>query len=116
MLNCPLWTDHSANDPRRASPAANDDNWASPTANVKDHDLVYLFKDMPKNVDYFSRFSWGRAYQEHTNVEVRDMWENHITLIFGWPRGVYSDNGSHFVDEPVQHMFQDHGVTHFTIL
>ncbi len=42
------------------------------------------------------------------------MWENHITPIFGWPQGVYSDNGSNFVNEPVQHMFRDHGVTHFT--
>ena len=65
-------------------------------------------------VDYFSRFAWGKAYQQHTNVEVRDMWENHITPIFGWPQGVYSDNGSHFVNEQVQHMFRDHGVTHFT--
>ena len=65
-------------------------------------------------MNYFCRFAWDRAYQQHTNVEVRDMWENHITPIFGWPKDTYSDNGSHFVNKPVQHMFRNHRVTHFT--
>ena len=65
-------------------------------------------------VDYFTRFVWGKAYREHTSAEVVDMYENTIAPIFGWPEGVYSDNGSHFVNELVRTMFASHGTKHFT--
>lgn len=65
-------------------------------------------------MDYFSRFAWAKAYIQHTAVEVIDMYENHITPVFGWPIGVYSDNGSHFVNGDVNNMFTHHGVSHFT--
>ena len=57
-------------------------------------------------LDCFTRFTWARPYQQHTNFEVRDMHENQITPMFGWPRGVYSDSGSHFVNEAVCLMFE----------
>ena len=65
-------------------------------------------------IDYFIRFVWAKAYADATNVEVIDMYENHISPIFGWPRGVYSDNGSHFVNQYVEALFSTHGVSHFT--
>ena len=65
-------------------------------------------------VDYFSRFTWAKAYVHHTATEVADMFEFQISPVFGWPRGVYSDNGSHFVNELVGSLFVRHGVSHFT--
>ena len=65
-------------------------------------------------INYFSRFAWAKAYVHHTLVEVVDIWENHISPIFGWPTGIYSDNGSHFVNELVSAIFVRHGVSHFT--
>ena len=65
-------------------------------------------------MDYFSRFAWARAYTQHTAVKAVDTFENHITPIFGWPRGIYSDNGSHFVNGDLERMFMEHGVSHFT--
>ena len=65
-------------------------------------------------VDYFSRFVWAKAYVLHRGVEVCDMFENHLSPIFGYPKSVYSDNGSHFVNDELRRVFIDHGVTHFT--
>ena len=53
-------------------------------------------------VDYFSRFTWAKAYQQHTKLEVWDMYENHITPILGWSRGVFLDNDPYFVNVPVK--------------
>ena len=63
----------------------------------------------------FTRFTWARPYQQHTNFEVRDMYKNQITPMFGWPRGVYSDSRSDFVSEAVRLIFEAHGVSHYII-
>ncbi len=65
-------------------------------------------------LDYFTRFVWAKAYLRHGAIEVIDLFDNHLTPIFGWPWGVYSDNGSHFVNREVRRMFMEHGVSHFT--
>ncbi len=52
-------------------------------------------------VDYFSRFLCAKGYTKHTAQEVVDLHENHVSPIFGYPRTVYKDNGSHFVNELV---------------
>lgn len=65
-------------------------------------------------VDYFTRFIWAEGYLKHTADEVIDIYENHISPIFGHSEAVYSDNGSHFVNQKVQDYFQKRGVTHFT--
>lgn len=80
----------------------------TPACSLTGHKYVLLM------VDYFSRFAWAKSYTEHTNVEVRDMFENHISPIFGHPKGVYSDNGSHFVNEHVKVYFQNRGIIHHT--
>ena len=65
-------------------------------------------------VDYFTRFVWAKGYLKHTADEVIDIYENHISPIFGHSEAVYSDNGSYFVNQKVQDYFQERGVTHFT--
>lgn len=57
-------------------------------------------------VDYFSRFMWAKAYLKHSSGEVIDMFENHVSPVFGHPMAAYSDNGSHFVNDRVRNYFQ----------
>ena len=65
-------------------------------------------------VDYFTRFVWAKGYLKHTADGVIDIYENHISPIFGHSEVVYSDNGSHFVNQKVQDYFQERRVMHFT--
>ena len=37
-----------------------------------------------------------------------------VVPILGWPKSVYSDNGSHFTGAAIQKMWADHGVMHFS--
>ena len=64
-------------------------------------------------VDYFTRFVWAKAYQTGTKEDVADMLQNHITPVFGWPQGVYSDNGSHFKNDLLKGIYAEHGVSQF---
>ena len=64
-------------------------------------------------VDYFSRFLFGRAVQEATMQSTMETLLNYIVPICGWPRSIYSDNGSHFTGGEVQTMLRNFGVTHF---
>ena len=80
----------------------------SPACNITGARYVLLM------VCYFTRFTWAKAYTHHTAVEVVDMMENHVAPVFGYPAGVYTDNGSHFVNQEVSRLFQRRGVTHFT--
>ena len=43
-----------------------------------------------------------------------DLHENHVFPVFGHPRAVYTDNGSHFVNELVKDYYRNHGITHYT--
>lgn len=65
-------------------------------------------------VDYFSRFLFGRAVVEATMQSTMDAILNHVVPICGWPRSIYSDNGSHFTGGEMQTMLSNFGVTHFT--
>ena len=64
-------------------------------------------------VDYFSRFLFARPVLDATMQSTMDTILNHITPIVGWPRSIYSDNGSHFTGKDIQEMFEKFGVTHF---
>ena len=64
-------------------------------------------------IDYCTRFVWAKAYRYHTSEEVRHMFEEYIAPIFGWSRGVYLDSASHFVNELIRRMFENHGLSHF---
>lgn len=64
-------------------------------------------------VDFFSRFLFACPLLEATLSSTMDVILNHFTPITGWPRRVYSDNGSHFTGKEIQDMFAKFGVTHF---
>ena len=64
-------------------------------------------------VDYFSRFLFARPLLEAMMSSTMDVILNHVTPITGWPRSVYSDNGSHFTGKEIHDMFAKFGVTHF---
>ena len=64
-------------------------------------------------VDYFSRFTWAKPYREHGAAEVVDMIENHITPVFGYMKGLYTDNGSHFANKKLGSLLLEHGVSQF---
>ena len=65
-------------------------------------------------VDFFSRFVWARAYQQHTSYKTIDLIREHITPVFRWPEGLYTDNGSHFVNHNLKAVLLEHGVSYFT--
>ena len=65
-------------------------------------------------VDYFSRFLFARPLEDATMHSTMEVILNHVTPITGWPRSVYSDNGSHFTGKDIKDMFERFGVTHFS--
>ena len=67
-------------------------------------------------VDHFSRFLFARPVPDATTQSTMDTILNYVTLVVGWPRSVYSDNGSHsgFMGKEIQEMFSKFGVTHFS--
>ena len=65
-------------------------------------------------IDYFSRFTWAGAYKFCTMTEVCYLLTQHIAPVFGWPKAIYTDNGSHFTGQEIRSIFDTHGVTHFT--
>lgn len=65
-------------------------------------------------LDYFTRFVWAKNYLKHTANKVIDIYKNHISLIFGHSKAMYSDNSLHFVNQKVQDYFRERGIIHFT--
>ena len=65
-------------------------------------------------VDYFSRFTWGRPYAKHKKWETVDMLANHIAPIFGNPKTLYTDNGTHFVNQLMEEYTGKNGIIHYT--
>lgn len=80
----------------------------SPACSKTGHQYILIL------IDYFSRFMWAKLYETHMADDVLDMFENHLTPIFGHPAAAYSDNGSQFVNEKVSRYFEERGVTHCT--
>lgn len=39
---------------------------------------------------------------------------DHVAPVFSWPEGLHTENGSHFVNNDMQTVLRDHGVSHFT--
>lgn len=80
----------------------------SPACSITGHQYILI------PVDYFSRFTLAKSYLTHTADDVIDIYESHLSPVFGQPKAAYSDNGSHFVNEKVTTYFRERGVTHFT--
>ncbi len=64
-------------------------------------------------VDYVFQFLWAKGYTKYTAQEVVDLHENHVSLIFGHPRAVYTDNVSYFMNEPVKDYYRNRGIIHY---
>jgi hypothetical protein len=64
-------------------------------------------------VDYYSRFVFAQPVQCADQATTMATLLNTVVPVVGWPRTIYSDNGSHFVGKEIEQMFKDHGVVHF---
>ena len=64
-------------------------------------------------VDYFSRFLFARAVKEATSANTLEFVLRCIVDPFGWPRAVYSDNGTHFTGGVFPEELNRMGVKHF---
>ena len=64
-------------------------------------------------VDYFTRFLFARAVPAATSAHALDFVKREIVHVFGWPRAIYSDNGSHFTGGPFPEALRERGVKHF---
>ena len=54
-------------------------------------------------VDYFSRFLFARGFTEYpSQATTMSMLLDTIAPIFGWPKTIFCDNGSHFVGKEVR--------------
>jgi hypothetical protein len=47
-------------------------------------------------VDYVSRFLFACPVQAATSAATLSFFKEEVVKLFGWPRAVYSDNGTHF--------------------
>jgi len=65
-------------------------------------------------IDYFAQFVVGRAYPSATSENTLDLFQNFIVPYFGYPRAVYTDNGSHFVGGPFHAHLEAMSVKHLT--
>ena len=65
-------------------------------------------------VDYFSRFLFGAPLQKADQLSTMQVIVERIVPVVGWPKSVYSDNGTHFTGAAIKKMWEDHGVQHFT--
>lgn len=57
---------------------------------------------------------WAKSYATYIADDIFDIYENHLTPIFGHPATAYSDNESHFVNEKVSRYFEERSITQFT--
>ena len=64
-------------------------------------------------MDYFIRFAQGKNYMDYTNIKTYNIFNFYIVPIFGWPRGIYSDNGSYFVNINIFILFAQKSITYF---
>jgi hypothetical protein len=64
-------------------------------------------------IDYYSRFVFAQPVACADQATTMAMLLNTVVPVVGWPKTIYSDNGSHFVGEAMQQMLREHGVLHF---
>ena len=62
-------------------------------------------------IDYCSR---SRGFAQHRELETMDFLLNNITPAAGWPKTLYTDNGSHFVSHRVTELLKSFGVLRLT--
>ena len=95
-------------------------------------------------VDHYSRFLFARGFMQqreletmdfllsnvtgsskqwalfsamsHRELETADSFFNNVTPIVGWPKTLYTNNGSHFVGKHITALLNSFGVLHFIAL
>lgn len=65
-------------------------------------------------MDYFSSFVWARGYAQANQAAAHQMWIDLIVPVFGFPRCVYNDNGTHFTGYEIITYFGSHRTTQIT--
>lgn len=65
-------------------------------------------------VDYFSRFVWAKGCIAADQENVSLYWINEHSPVFGFPRCLYTDNGTHFTGSEVTTLFEGHGTSVIT--
>ena len=65
-------------------------------------------------VDYFSHFVLGATLEKADQQSAMHTFVDKVVPILGWPKSVYSDNGSHFTEAAIRKIWEDHRVMHFT--
>lgn len=60
-------------------------------------------------VNYFSRFVWAKGCYAADQPAVYFYWINELAPVFGFPKCIYNDNGSHFTGSEITTLFQSHG-------
>jgi len=63
-------------------------------------------------VDYFSRHCWARAVKTNSGAEAVQAITD-LSRTFGWPRSLYTDNGTHFAQGPLPVLMAELGIRHF---
>jgi hypothetical protein len=63
-------------------------------------------------VDYFSRYLWAKALPTATSANALEFLRHSVTETFGWPRALYTDNGSHFAGGPFPQKLREMNVQH----
>jgi transposase InsO family protein len=64
-------------------------------------------------LDYYSQFVFAQPVACADQATTMAMLLNTVGPVVGWPKTIYSDNGSHFVGAEMQKMLKEHGVLHF---
>lgn len=64
-------------------------------------------------IDYFFWFLWAKDYTKYIAQMVVDLHENPVFPIFGHSQAVYTDNGSHFINELVKNYYRNCGITYY---
>ena len=65
-------------------------------------------------IDYYSRVLFARGFIQHRELEPMDFLLYNITPVPGWPKTLYTDNGSHFVGSRMIGLLKSFGVLHLT--
>ena len=63
-------------------------------------------------IDYYSRFLFARGFAQHRELETMDFLLNNIKPVAGWPKALYTDNGSHFVGRRATELLKSFGTLH----
>lgn len=65
------------------------------------------------SIDYFTRFLFAKPTLKADSDTTAEFMCNHVMPIFGWPKLLYTDNSSHFVNYLCKNIYASRGIMHF---